>query len=116
MFLTIGYTHPQVARRARGADWARQRAAGSAETGQGSGEAAARSRQAVRYTSCAVEEDVYLHPRSALHKVGLWVSIYVVIKWICGVYVVVKRAYGLRCSEVEYRQSLRGVCSALHLL
>lgn len=26
-------------------------------------------KHAVRYASCSIEEEVYLHPRSALHKV-----------------------------------------------
>ena len=45
-------------------------AAGAGAAGRGGGgEEEGGSRHAVRYASCALEEEVFLHPRSALHKV-----------------------------------------------
>ena len=49
-------------------------AGAGAAGGGGGGEEEGGSRHAVRYASCALEEEVFLHPRSALHKVCGWVG------------------------------------------
>ena len=73
----------QVARRMRSAEWVSRMVAGAGAAGGvgGGGEEEGGSRHAVRYASCVLEEEVFLHPRSALHKVmrdsvfvGVWVS------------------------------------------
>ena len=54
-------------------------------------------RHAVRYASCALEEEVFLHPRSALHKTA---SQFVVYSQLVRT---VKRPYMAGVSAIEVR-------------